>query len=583
MPVGFSDGTVFKDSTEWLANVDIRTAKQQADQTEINQNSASGDFESRFGATHASTMPVGASTELAGALKQSGGTQPPGNAPNDFPGLIHSGNIDLNNRPVVKNNDGSVSTVRSMSIGTDAGEVLIPTVHPDDYVMSNEEAVKHYEMTGKHLGIFQNPEAATSYAEQLHQQQQDQYVPKVLFRTKGGLEFTDKDMDTAINIGLSAGPGTMMGVTSRTFGKAALDRAQMMEMGGSHPEDIWRETGNYRGVEGRWRQEISDNAAKLKDNAAGILADAHEAPKTDLQSALPGGAADTRLAHILDHRELYDAYPWTQNIKVRLFPNMGNGAAYDEITNTIKLGTRAANEETVLHEVQHAIQSREGFAKGGAQAEKFALRYEEEVAAIKKEGRKYLQKDFDNKPLTEYEKSRLPYIQKVLETDKARRAEAPKKAFENYQRLAGEVEARNTETRMLLDEMGRRKFFPEWTQDTKNKDQLIVDKPSWTTPYGVTNDPMRAPESTTFKPTSPRWPNNDNARPLNQHEQFIKDYDELVKLRESLGTPIDNKNFGKYRRWSELDNAKYNKAARALNKKHDLGPWEDIPFNPLGL
>lgn len=83
------------------------------------------------------------------------------------PGQIDVGNIDLNNRPVVKNPDGSVSTERSISIGTNRGEVLIPTV-VNGAVVSNEEAIKHYKETGENLGVFETPEAATAYADKIH-------------------------------------------------------------------------------------------------------------------------------------------------------------------------------------------------------------------------------------------------------------------------------------------------------------------------------------------------------------------------------------------------------------------------------
>lgn len=86
-----------------------------------------------------------------------------------------AGNIDIHNRPVVKNRDGTISTVRTISIGTPQGEVLIPTV-VGGKVVSEEQAIREYERTGQHLGIFRTPAEATAYAESLHQQQEREYV-----------------------------------------------------------------------------------------------------------------------------------------------------------------------------------------------------------------------------------------------------------------------------------------------------------------------------------------------------------------------------------------------------------------------
>ena len=93
-------------------------------------------------------------------------------------GLIQEGNIDIHNRPIVKNADGSISTVRSMSTNIDGREVLIPTVSDDGRIMSDDEAIDNFMRTGKHLGVFDNPEDATAYAESLHNQQADEYLPK---------------------------------------------------------------------------------------------------------------------------------------------------------------------------------------------------------------------------------------------------------------------------------------------------------------------------------------------------------------------------------------------------------------------
>src|SRR6266849_6869709 len=64
--------------------------------------------------------------------------------------------------------------------------------------------------------------------------------------------------------------GSFMGVRSKNFDPVRLSRAQELEMDAVHPDDIWMQTQTFRGADTRWRQEIDDSTSRLKmDNLIG--------------------------------------------------------------------------------------------------------------------------------------------------------------------------------------------------------------------------------------------------------------------------------------------------------------------------
>lgn len=90
----------------------------------------------------------------------------------------YNGNIDLYNRPIVKNADGSISTVRSMSFNDGEKEVVIPTVSDDGKIMTEDEAIETYYKTKKHFGKFNSVNEAVKFAQRLHEEQEKFYSQK---------------------------------------------------------------------------------------------------------------------------------------------------------------------------------------------------------------------------------------------------------------------------------------------------------------------------------------------------------------------------------------------------------------------
>ncbi len=82
-----------------------------------------------------------------------------------------------------------------------------------------------------------------------------------------------------------------------------------------------------------------------------------------------GNSTVAKLDEILKHKELFKQYPELKDTIVHLKPDM-QGASFDAPANRIIVGydtkTKNINKSSLLHEIQHAIQNKEGWAKGGS-------------------------------------------------------------------------------------------------------------------------------------------------------------------------------------------------------------------------
>lgn len=158
----------------------------------------------------------------------------------DAPGLVEKGNVDLNSRPEVPLQDGKTATLKSASFNIDGVEVLVPTVSEDGRLLTEDEALDLYKRTGKHLGKFKSPDAATFYAKRLSKEQGTRYGQR------SGT--TDPDIDKIIGIE-SSGDTTAKNPRSSATGLGQFIESTWMDMVKKHRPDL---------LQGRTRQQVLD-------------------------------------------------------------------------------------------------------------------------------------------------------------------------------------------------------------------------------------------------------------------------------------------------------------------------------------
>lgn len=245
--------------------------------------------------------------------------------------------------------------------------------------------------------------------------------------------------------------GIFGGVKAKSANLDELAKAQKLEAAGASPDDIWRSTGWGKGKDGAWRFEIDDRGANLRDPVG--------------FSTVPEGYTTTApLGSQFKHAELYKNYPELGDMPFFKLssgkPSLGSYYAPQEgwekgligLNEWGQFGQRPIRDmnDTMLHELQHAVQEIEGFAKGGSPA---GVLNDIQLALVSKGGpeAKKLSGSLEKR-------AHISMLHKL------------------YKQLAGEVEARLASKRSAYDPELRRNRTPWRDEDVERQSQIVLGK-----------------------------------------------------------------------------------------------------------
>lgn len=299
-----------------------------------------------------------------------------------------------------------------------------------------------------------------------------------------------------------------------------LDVAKQMEDEKKDAKIIKMATGWEKGVDGKWRYEMPD--AKIKDT---IDVGGGNIVKRFEEDML---WTDGKLEDAVDAPKLFEAYPQLKNIKIHtdaVMNDMPSNGEYNPQTKTI---TIHADELKYLnsilnHEIQHVIQHEEGFAHGGTpeqverdfnaakaewKARSYAFELEEKA---KKMGGEYNQSAVEKALIQEYKDMDMPEFIPDKETrikgfnyfargyadrsmddaikrfrlDRFQRTDFD--SYQEYRKLAGEVEARNVQKRLGMTDEERRNSLASETEDVNRDEQIVMNGNDAS--YSIVKDP----------------------------------------------------------------------------------------------
>lgn len=284
--------------------------------------------------------------------------------------------------------------------------------------------------------------------------------------------FNSRKQDVRFMFGGEKGAAEADKAEEKTYRMDNLKVAEKMERGKKDAKAIKLATGWERGADGKWRYEMPDAKIKdMKDIGGGNIVKRFD---DDMLWN------DGKLTDVIDAPGLFEAYPQLKDVRIdtdAIMNDMPSNGDYNAKTNTITIHADELKymNSILNHEIQHAIQHIEGFARGGSpslirgEVKKKFNEVTKQIRQLRAEG-----KEDEAKALVEKNRGLYNAYQKNDD-------------YNSYKSLAGEVEARNVESRMGMTDEERRNSLAEETEDVNRDEQIVMNVGD--TSYSIVKDP----------------------------------------------------------------------------------------------
>lgn len=294
------------------------------------------------------------------------------------------------------------------------------------------------------------------------------------------------------------------GTSANMADKMMLNIAQKMKAEGINPEQIWRKTRWFEDpVDGNWKFEVPDNDAQwhpnMIDPKTGNVRHRTISDSDGARYAIP-----TEMPKAFSNDNLYYNYPDIESgYYFRHMPeNSPEYAKGEHSRRGMEIRTNPnlsaeSQRSTMLHEMQHAVQTREGW-QPGSNPDNFTVDY---LESLKKEyADKYRKFDNTRKALIEFENGlkRDPSNESLMRASNSFRNQAAKYRYElailedkiphadpqsQYMAMAGEVEARNVQSRdALRSAYDEHEIGPPWNTVSHSPSETYrhhAESPAW--------------------------------------------------------------------------------------------------------